>query len=415
MPVSHFDVNCAQRILIPGFALATAAGVSVAHLSAQDMGGQFAAQSGSSLGIGLYHSIAASPGNVVFSPYSISEIISLLSTGAKGQTKDELLQALHWDRPADQLPPAFAAQDRALAHAAQDGVTLLVANGLWYQRSEPPIDSFLQVAKDDFGAEVRGADFVAGSSAAVLEINNWVEQKTLGKITGLLPQGAIGQKTRMALVNAVYFKGKWEHPFDARGTLPRPFFIQPGTSVSVTQMTVRDNFRASSDSACDFIELPYQGGELSMVILLPKERDGLASLEDSLDSANLTVRLASLDFTFQRQVHVTLPRFKMTYAVELTEALRNAGIAAAFEGSEADFSAINGKRNLSVSTVLHKAFIDVNEVGTEAAAATFGGMTILGRPISDEFRVDHPFLFLIRDNVTGSLLFLGRVEDPRSE
>jgi serpin B len=407
-------VNCAQRILIPGFALAIAAGVSAPHVRAQDLSGQLAARAGSSLGIGLYHSIAAKPGNVVFSPYSISEVISLLSAGAAGRTKDELLQALHWDWPPDQLPAAFAAQDRTLAHAAQGGVTLMVANGLWYQRSEPPFDSFLQVARDDFGAEIRGADFASGSAAAEAEINSWVEQKTAGKITGLLPPGTLDQKTRMALVNAVYFKGRWEHPFDPRGTLPRPFFILPGTSVGVTQMTVRGNFRAASDPACDFIELPYQGGELSMVIFLPRERDGLPALEESLDSASLTVRLASLDFTSERRVHVTLPRFKMTYSVELTGALRNLGIAAAFDPSEADFSAINGKRDLHVSTVLHKAFIDVNEAGTEAAAATFGGMVALGIPISDEFRVDHPFLFLIRDNLTGSLLFLGRVEDPRT-
>jgi serpin B len=407
-------VNCAQRILIPSFALATAA-VSTPLASAQDQTGQLAAQSGSSLGIGLYHSIAAGSGNVVFSPYSVSEIVALLSTGAAGQTKDELLRALHWDRPSDQLPAAFAAQDRILSHAAQGDVTLLVANGLWYQQNEPPVDSFLQIAKDDFGSEIRGADFVAGSSAAGLEINSWVERKTLGKITGLLPRGKLDRNTRMALVNAVYFKGRWEHPFDARGTLPRPFYILPETSVSVTQMTVRGSFRAASDSACEFIELPYKGGELSMVILLPKELDGLTALEGGLDPVSLTVRLAALDFTPERQVHVTLPRFKMTYSVELTEALRNSGIAAAFDSSEADFSAINGKRNLYVSTVLHKAFIDVNEEGTEAAAATFGGMMALGKPVSDEFRVDHPFLFLIRDNLTGSLLFIGRVEDQRTE
>jgi serpin B len=384
-------------------------------MPAQDQNGQLAAQSGSSLGIGLYHSIAGGSGNIVFSPFSISEVVSLLSTGAAGQTKDELLRALHWDRPPDQLPAAFAAQDRILGHAAHGDLTLLVANGLWYQRSEPPLDSFLQIARDDFGSEIRGVDFVSSSTAAELEINSWVELKTLGKITGLLPKGTLSQRTRMALVNAVYFKGRWEHPFDARGTLPRPFFIPPGTSVSVTQMTVRGNFRAASDSAADFIELPYQGGELSMVILLPKERDGLPALEGGLDPVSLTVRLAALDFASERRVHVTLPRFKMTYAVELTEALRSSGIAAAFDSSEADFSAINGKRDLYVSTVLHKAFIDVNEVGTEAAAATFGGMITLGIPISDEFRVDHPFLFLIRDNLTGSLLFLGRVEDPRTE
>jgi serpin B len=150
-----------------------------------------------------------------------------------------------------------------------------------------------------------------------------------------------------------------------------------------------------------------------MVILLPRAKDGLSAVEQSLNPSSLLEWLATLDFSKQRNIHVTLPRFKMTYAVELTEALRQSGVAAAFDAREADFSGIDGKRDLHVSTVLHKAYVDVNEEGTEAAAATFGGMATLGVELSDEFKVDHPFLFLIRDNASGSILFLGRIADPR--
>ena len=375
--------------------------------------GRQAAESGSALGVDLYHSLSAGGGNLVLSPFGISEILALLSSGAGGGTRDELLKALHWDQPPGLLGAAFGAQEALLARSAGSSVTLQVANGLWYQEGDAPRQAFLDGARDDFRAEVRGADFATGAPVARLEINEWIEQKTGGKITNLLPEGAVNAQTRVARANAVYFKGKWEHPFEARKTSLRPFYIRPTTGVDVPQMSETERLRWAHAEGCDLLELPYLDGGLSMVVLLPTERDGLGALETALTPTSLGVWLAALDFAKPRNIHVTLPKFRMVYATPLMDALRRAGVVAAFDARDADFSPINGRRDLHVSTVLHKAFIDVGEEGTEAAAATFAGVAALGIERSDPFRADHPFIFLIRDNATGSLLFLGRVMDPR--
>jgi serpin B len=403
------------RILSCAVALTLAAGLSAQSVAEAPVAdSQRAAQAGAALGADLYHSLSAKDGNLVFSPYGISEMLALLSAGAGGKTRDELLQALHWGQQPDRLAGAFWAQDRLLERAAAGSAVLQVANGLWYQNGDAPLQAFLHSAQDDYGAEVRGADFVNGAPAVRLEINAWVGRKTEGKIPDLLPEGALDQQTRLALANAVYFKGQWKHPFEAGGTQSRPFFIQPGTSVMTPQMTETETLKVATAPDCDLLELPYRGGGLSMVILLPGSPDGLPALERSLSPSSLAECLATLDFSKPRHMHVTLPKFRMAYSVELTDALKQVGVKAAFDPHGADFSAINGRLDLHVSTVLHKAFIDVNEEGTEAAAATFGRVATLGIELSDEFTVDHPFLLLIRDNTTGCLLFLGRVVDPRS-
>jgi serpin B len=371
---------------------------------------QLAAQSGAALGVDLYRSLSQKGGNLVYSPYSISEMIALLSAGAKGATRDELLQALHWVQPPGRLPGAFREQDDLLDRASGSGAILQVANGLWFQNDDAPIQAFLDLARDDFRAQVRGVDFVTGAPVVRIEINAWVGQKTAGKIHDLVPERALGPMTKLALVDAVYFKGQWEHPFKAGGTEARPFFVAPDRSVMTPQMSETENFKVVSGPNCELLELPYLGG-LSMVILLPAARDGLPALEQGLSPSSLEAWLASLDFSRLRHTHVTLPMFRMEYSVGLIEALRQAGVVKAFDPNGADFSAISGGR-LHVSAVFHKAFVDVNEEGTEAAAATFVGVQSLGIEMSREFRVDHPFLFLIRDNTTGSLLFLGRVADP---
>jgi serpin B len=383
-------------------------------ITARDMSARQAADSGAALGIDLYHTLAAKDGNIVFSPYSISEIVALLSAGAKGETREELLAALHWSLNPDLLSQAYGAQDRHLNQPAEGNPTVLVANGLWHQQGSQPNPVFLEVAKDDYGAEVRSADFKGNASPTRHEINSWVGLKTLGKIPDLLPDGALDQGTRLALVNAVYFKGKWEHPFEARHTSYRPFFLLSGTSVSASQMSRTERHRETTGPGCDILELPYEGGRLAMVVLLPRAANGLPALEKNLTSSRLCEWLAALDFSREKSVKVTLPRFNMTYGVELTDALKQSGVTATFDAQQADFSAIDGKRDLHVSTVLHRAFIDVDEDGTEAAAATFAGVAVLAVERSQEFKADHPFLFLIRDNVSGCLLFLGRVVDPRA-
>jgi serpin B len=308
---------------------------------------------------------------------------------------------------------AFKALDTHLVAPVGDGATLLVANGLWYQEENPAQQAFIETAKVDYDAEVRGVDFKRDPLGVERKINVWVGMKTKGKICDLLPAGSLDERTRIALVNAVYFKGRWEHPFKAGGTAPRPFFLSPGVSVMTPQMSEREMLRSATTPLCDLLELPYRGGRISMVILLPRAREGLPLLEKSLDQAALLEWLAALDFSSPTRIHVTLPRFRMTYAAELNRPLRSLGVIAAFAPGAADFSGIDGRRDLHLSTVLHKAFINVDEEGTEAAAATFAGVATLGVERAEEFRADHPFLFVIRDNASGTLLFLGRVADPR--
>jgi serpin B len=395
--------------------LALASVVAEAQRStAGETGGQQAAAAGSALGVDLYRSFASRDGNVVFSPYGVSRMVALLSSGAVGKTREQLLAALHWGQSHGQLADAFEEESRSLDRPLPDGVTLLNADALWYQRGGSANQAFLKLAKDRYGADVRAVDFTGDAPAVVGELNTWVETKTLGRITDMVPARAIGASTRIVLANAVYFKGRWEHPFKADQTEPRPFLIRPGSSVMTPQMTETEDFKVSAGPTCDLLELPYAGGDLSMVILLPRTPDGLPALERTLDASSLLLWLATLDFSRPRHMHVTLPKFKMTYSAELTDALRRAGVTAAFDPKEAEFSAIDGARDLSVSTVLHKAFVDVNEEGTEAAASSVMVMESFGVERSDEFKVDHPFLFLIRDNSTDTLLFLGRVVDPRA-
>ncbi len=390
-------------------ALAGPCGAAAAETPARD-----AAHAGAALGVDLYRSFAAQDGNLFFSPYSISEALAFLSAGADGNTRHEMLGVLHWTQPADRMAGAFAAQDLELERAAQDGVTVSVANGLWYQRGHEPSTPFLETARRDYRSEVRVADFSGNVSVPQREINDWVGAKTAGKIPDLFPAGSLTHRTRLVLANAIYFKGRWASPFKAQRTAPRPFYTATGQSITAPAMTRTAEFRTTGVDACELLELPYSGG-LSMVILLPRTRDGLPALEQRLTEAALSHWLAALDLAGPQEMDVTLPRFKVDYSVELTTSLARLGMTTAFVAGKADFSPINGGGDLYVSTVLHKAFVDVNEEGTEAAAATGIAVASFAVRRSLRFTVDHPFLFLIRDASTGSLLFLGRIVDPRAK
>jgi serpin B len=371
-----------------------------------------AAKSGAAFGADLYRLLAARQGNVFFSPYSISEALALLSAGASGKTQQEMLQALHWTQPSGGMAAAFAAQDLELDRPAQDGSVLSVANGLWYQAGGPPLDAFRDVAQKQYRARVQPVDFIGSSAAVRPEINEWVEKKTLGKIADLFPEGTITRDTRLVLANAIYFKGRWKKRFDEGDTAARPFFTDRESSVQAPTMETSAHLRMAAADDLGLLELPYEGGDLSMVILLPGTRDGLAALEQRLGPDSLALWLASLDSARIRNVQVRLPRFKLAYAAELTKPLQQLGMTAAFSPGAADFSGIDGRRDLRVSAILHKACVEVNEEGTVAAAATGVTMEAFAVEMSERFFVDHPFLFLIRDTRTGSLLFLGRVADP---
>ena len=283
--------------------------------------------------------------------------------GARGQTAAEMARALHFSLPQREVPPAFA----GLVHL-MEGVretkplTLDIANSLWCQQGFPLLDSFLKLAQGDFGAEARQVDFVKDSDPTRLAINTWVAQKTQDKIKDLIQPGQLSADTRLVLCNAIYFKGQWLARFDPKATHSAPFFLGGGQQVQTPLMTKTFEVRSRQMEDFTAFSLPYTSNELSMVILLPKTPDGLPALEQKLDSANLRQWLNSVATAPETKSEVYLPKFKLDCRLLLAPTLSAMGMPAAFSAN-ADFSGMSPKPGLSISDVVHQAFVEVNEEG----------------------------------------------------
>jgi serpin B len=363
--------------------------------------------------------VAENPkGNHFLSPFSISTALAMASAGARGETQTEMLQALHLPDQAYTTFGKLLRDLRGTGDPAKQGFTLSTANALWAQQGYPWRAEYKKLLQDDFGAGLFDVDFISQPEAARNTINKWVENETREKIKNLLPPGVITSLTRAVLTNAIYFKGDWLSKFDKAMTKEQPFTRLDGSQVKVPLMYQQVKEIGSYAQTEDFqvLDLPYAGKRLSMTILLPKRHDGLPELEKQLDTGKLGQILSSLGT--QREVEVYLPRFRleMQQPYSLNGPLQTLGMKKAFSAEQADFSGMHtGPERLFISHVLHKAFVEVNEEGTEAAAATavVVGVTSV-RPSPPVFRADRPFLFLIRDRQTGSILFLGRLVDPSS-
>jgi len=358
----------------------------------------------------LYKRLAKKEGNLVFSPYSISSALAMTYAGARGETAEQMAKVLHFTLGQEQLHPGFGA---LIADLQSDEMTrpyqLHIANALWGQEGLPFVESFLRTTKQDYRAGLRELDFIRDPADARLRINHWVEEQTKDKIRDLLKPNDITVLTRLVLTNAIYFKAAWKTQFPKEQTREAPFHLSPTETVSVPMMhSEEQRFNYFKGDDFQWLELPYTGDRLAMVILLPRKKGGLAELEKTLTASRIQQGIAKLK---PELVHVALPRFKMTTNFRLADTLRKLGMVAPF--SDADFSGITSGARLRISNVVHKAFIEVDEVGTEAAAATAVIIQLLNT--NDlVFRADHPFLFIIRDSRTNSILFLGRVSDPRS-
>jgi len=357
----------------------------------------------------LYRKLKGTEGNLFFSPYSISTCLAMTQAGARGETEKQLARVVHFGSDQAKLHAAFG-ELQAQLNAAQEKkeVELNNANGLWTEKDRPLLPDFLDIAKTRYDARVEQADFKTAAEAVRKEINDWVSGKTAGKITDLLQPGVLKPLTRLVLVNAIYFKAKWATQFNPGKTSTAPFSVTGDQKVQVPVMNNTASFRIAQTEGLQILELPYLGGELSMVVLLPGEIDGIKALEDSLNEQNLKMWLGRLA---ARQVTVSLPKFNMIGQFDLGKTLMAMGVTDLFS-AQADLSGIDGARELFVSAVVHKAYVDVNEQGTEAAAAT---SVVMGRSAfrpGTVFRADHPFLFLIRDMKSGSILFMGRVVNP---
>ncbi len=358
----------------------------------------------------LYARLRGQEGNLFLSPYSISTALAMTYAGARGETAAQMRDVLHFTLEDERLHRAFRSLIDSTTPGQDGGYALSVANALWGQEGYEFLPAFLDLTRTNYGAGLRQVDFVGATEAARKTINAWVEEETQEKIRDLLAPGVLTPYTRLVLTNAIYFKGDWASQFKESNTADAPFTLAGGENVQVPMMHQTEDFRYLETDDFQAISLPYVREDLSMVVFLPKETDGLTAFEEQLTPERLSQWLGGL---YKREVRVFLPKFTMTSQFSLAEVLSEMGMPDAFTDA-ADFSGMSGKRDLFLSAVIHKAFVDVNEEGTEAAAATavvIAATSVMPRPVT--FRADHPFLFLIRDNRSGSILFMGRVMDPR--
>jgi serpin B len=365
----------------------------------------------------LYARLRSRGGNVFFSSYSISNALAMTYAGARGPTATQMAAALRFPMGGDRLHQSFAKVSRDVnAAASRGGAELLVANALWTQTGLATLPAFQATVKNLYGAGLTPLDFTRTPEQARMTINAWVEQQTRDRIVNLIPEGAIKPDTRVVLTNAIYFKGKWKSAFPEAATRTDKFMLSTGKTIGdVPLMSQQGAFRYLDGGTFQALELPYEASQQSMIVFLPRRADGLAELEKTLTAARVTDWLTQL---IVRDVDVTLPRFKVTAEFKLKDTLIDLGMPLAFSAGKADFSGIATGQPLALSAVFHKAYVEVNEKGTEAAAATGTAVFTTSLRIPDPrpvFRADHPFFFVIRDNGTGSLLFAGRLVNPQAK
>ncbi len=368
----------------------------------------------------LYSRLAREEGNLFFSPYSISVALAMTYAGARGETERQMAETLRFTLPQRDLHPALNLLDLELASRGEgaegrrgEPFRLHVANALWGQTGYSCLPDFLDTLALNYGAGMRLLDFASDPEASRTEINRWVSRQTEERIEELIPAGILNALTRLVLTNAIYFDAAWESKFEESGTRPGEFTLLDGSKITVDMMHQSHAFPYASDEAYEAIELPYAGGELAMVILLPAE-GRFPAFEQTLDTARLEATIEALQPT---RVKLAMPKFHYESAFRLKETLGAMGLSDAFVPSVADFSGMDGTRDLFLQEVVHKALVRVDEEGTEAAAATavVVGLTSAPPPDEVEVTVDRPFVFLIRDRKSGAILFLGRVLDPTTE
>ena len=371
----------------------------------------------------LYSRLAGTGGNLFFSPFSVSAALAMTMAGARGNTRAEMAALLALSDPDEKLHPAFGRLIENLntrkykgrweedPDAGRKPFELVVANSLWGRKGYPFEDSFRKLAAASYGAGLVETDFDSDPETARLEINSWVEDKTAKKIKDLLAQGSVTELTRLVLVNAVYFKAAWEEPFEKSATAEGIFHVSDSAAVKAQFMRLTKTFKYGKTRGVEILSMPYIGRDLAMLVLLPDQASGMAGLEKDLQPEKLAALLRALKW---EDVEVSLPKFKIESSFNLNKTLQEMGMKDAFNPASADFSGMAKTGEIFVGIVLHKAFVDVNEEGTEAAAAT--AVSMEGESADEVkpivFRADRPFLFVLRDEKTSSILFMGRVADP---
>ncbi|MFN8178791.1 MAG: serpin family protein [bacterium] len=372
-----------------------------------------AADAANRFGCDLYGKLRTRPGNLVFSPFSVSTGLAMACAGAAGTTWSEMATALRWARKHGVLHESYGSLLRSeRSVTSPSSFRLKVADRLWGQRGSRFREAFLRVTREQYGAQLEALDFAAAPEASRQTINAWVSEKTDRRITDLLAPGMIVSATRLVVTSAVDFYGSWAAPFDTMATNVEPFHVSRSKTVEVPLMHRKCDCSLGRVEDLSILELPYRMEDLTMVVILPDSTVGLGRLEGRLTAAALRGWLAALHPVERADVY--LPRWRFDSRFTLNEPLQSLGMVSAFDAQSADFSGMDGARDLSLALVAHQAYVDVDERGTEAAAATASGLALgyVREGPNAEFRADHPFLFLIRDKLTGCILFLGRVVNP---
>lgn len=362
--------------------------------------------------VDLYRTVAKKPGNVFASPLNVATALGMTAAGAKGETASQIAKVLHLPDGSTDGLGALAESVRG-AVAAPDGgdAAVTTANAGWFDESEPILPEFLDRLRRSFGAEPHRVDFHNSPDAAREAVNRWVADQTRDKIQDLLKPDHVRADTSFVLTSAIYFKGYWAFPFDPKLTRDEPFKAPDGPVPAKLMNQSAQRLPYREDDEAQAVNLPYKDGSLSMLVVLPKRADGLAAVEAGLTAEKIHEWATTLR---PSPVDLALPRFQSTAELNLKDELSALGMADAFDPAKADFSGITGRRDISLSAVVHKAFVEVEEKGTEAAAATAVvglRMSAIPRP-PVVFRADRPFLYLIRDTKTGAILFIGRLEKP---
>lgn len=380
------------------------------------------AEGNSTFALDLYHQMgAADDGDLFFSPYSISIALAMTWAGAREETEQQMASTLHFNLEQERLHPAFNYLDQELESRGEgaegqddEGFRLNVVNALWGQEDYDFLVEFLDVLALNYGAGLHLLDFKNLPDASRVIINDWVEEQTEGRIEDLIPQGSITPITRLVLTNAIYFNAAWAVAFEEEATFDGAFHLLNGNQVTVPLMHMQSGFRHSQGEGFEAVELPYDGDELAMLILVPDEGE-FDAFEQELDAEGLAGIIASLHMG---EVLLTLPRWTFkTPSIKMKQILCDMGMEIAFTFPSADFSGMDGRYNLYIGDVIHKAFVAVDEAGTEAAAATavimdFGTTSEDPNPPPVPITIDRPFIYLITDLQTGAILFMGRTLDP---
>jgi len=353
--------------------------------------------------------------NIFFSPYSISTAFAMTYEGARGQTAEEIRAVFHFPEEADIRRPAFARIYNQL-NKKNKNYKLHTANALWAEQTYPLLPEYISNIEQYYGGKTTNLDFIMETEKSRQIINNWVEDMTNDKIKDIIPRGVLDSLTRLVLTNAIYFKGTWVKEFEKKKTHDAPFRVSPDKTVTVPMMmcTGKDaKFNYAETEELQILEMLYAGKELSMLVLLPKD-ENLSKLEESLTIEKLNKWRNELR---EREVAVYIPKFTFETKYFIAETLSEMGMPLAFTWPGADFSGMDSTKNLYISSVIHQAFVEVNEKGTEAAAATVVTMKLgTAMPVKTPiFRADHPFIFIIQEKETGNILFIGRITDPTAK